>query len=71
MREDSELRRLELAHHELCTALTSLRSNVELVRLELRANGTPSAVRDHLGEVEVAVQRLERLARAFRTWHAA
>lgn len=65
---------LELAHQELCTALTALRSNVELVRIELRPDRAPEArqmVAAHLSELDLAVDRLERLARDMRQWHAA
>lgn len=64
---------LETVHHEIRTALTVLRSNVELVRVELR-HGADSpahtAVKGHLGELDVAVERLKRLAEHIRTWHA-
>lgn len=67
-----ERERLEQAHHEICTALTVLRSNVELVRIELR--GDPDApsqvvVQRHLGELDLAVERLRRLALQMRAWH--
>lgn len=64
---------LEQTYHELCTALTSLRSNVELVRLELGPAPGPTATDEvvaHLGELEMAVDRLEELAQKLRRWHA-
>jgi phage shock protein A len=64
---------LEQTYHELCTALTTLRSNVELVRLELRppsAQETADHVVGHLVELETAVDRLEELAAKLRGWHA-
>lgn len=72
---ESERAHLEVAHHELCTALTSVRSNVELARIMLRGSAASTTERDvqirvHLGEVETAVDRLERLAKDLRAWHA-
>lgn len=72
---ESEQAHLEEAHHELCTALTCVRSNVELVRVELRRPGWPTRngaihIAAHLGEVETAVERLERLATDLRARHA-
>lgn len=72
---ESERAHLEEAHHELCTALTSVRSNVELAQINLRGNALSRTERDlririHLGEVETAVVRLERLAKELRAWHA-
>ena len=67
-----EQEHLETAHHEICTALTVLRSNVELVRVELRHEGDPSThvtVQRHLTELDMAVERLKRLAAQMRTWH--
>lgn len=64
---------LEDAHHEICTALTVLRSNVELVRIELRGEPLDAhtiAVHGHLSELELAVERLQRLAATMRGWHA-
>lgn len=64
---------LEGAHHEICTALTVLRTNVELVRIELRldpGNRTPIALEPHLIELDAAVDRLQRLASAFKVWHS-
>ena len=63
---------LEAAHHEICTALTVLQSNVELVRVELRREADPSiriTVQRHLSELDLAVDRLRRLAASMRTWH--
>ena len=71
-----EQERLAQTHHELRTALTSLRSNVELVRIELRdpARAEPAAreqrVAVYLVEMETALDRLVRLAEALRAWHA-
>jgi hypothetical protein len=69
----AERAHLERAHEELCTALTALRSNVELARIELRHVDAPesrgSAAIAHLAEVETAVARLEGLAREMRAWH--
>lgn len=68
-----EMEHLERAHHEICTALTVLRSNVELVRVELRHDAEPSthvAVQRHLTELDLAVDRLNRLAAQMRAWHA-
>lgn len=64
---------LEGAHHEICSALTVLRSNVELVRIELREDtdpGTRVAVHRHLTELDAAVDRLQRLAVAMKAWHS-
>jgi hypothetical protein len=63
---------LERAHHEICTALTVFRSNVELVRIHLRdaplpANGIP--VHAHLDELEGAVERLRDVAQEMKRWH--
>lgn len=68
-----EKEHLERAHHEICTALTVLRSNVELVRVELRHDEDPSthvAVQRHLTELDMALERLKRLAAQMRTWHS-
>lgn len=67
-----EQQHLETAHDEICTALTILQSNVELVRIELRhdaALSTRSVVQHHLIELEAAVERLKLLAVRMRTWH--
>lgn len=68
-----ERERLEQAHHEICTALTVLRSNVDLVRVELRAEPADPAsqvvVQRHLSELDLAVDRLRRLAIQMRAWH--
>lgn len=55
--------------------MTSARSNVELVRIQMRPTRRASPRReadiaDHLAEVDVALDRLERLAGALRAWHA-
>lgn len=63
---------LEQAHHEICTALTVLRSNVELVRVNLREEADRSAqveIHRHLGELDMAVDRLSDLAARMRAWH--
>ncbi len=68
-----ELGHLEHAHHELCTALTTLRSSVDIIRTQLREDtslGTRMKVAARLCAVETAVDRLERLAREMRAWHA-
>lgn len=68
-----EKEHLERAHHEICTALTVLRSNVELVRAELRHDAGPAtqlAVHAHLTELDGAVDRLKRLTVQLRAWHA-
>jgi signal transduction histidine kinase len=69
---DGEREHLARAHHEICTALTVLRSNVELVRIRLRdaplpENGVP--VHEHLKELEAAVDRLRDMAREMKGWH--
>ena len=71
-RGPTERAHLELTHHELCTALTSARSNVELVRIALRRATVPQdqGIVEHLSELEVAIDRLERLARDVRARHA-
>jgi hypothetical protein len=64
---------LERVHHELCTGLTMLRLNVELVRIALRDDLTPDARDDvsaHLLELEKGFDRLERLARELRQRHS-
>lgn len=73
-RVEREQSPMERAHQELCTALTALRSNVELVRIELRPGRAPDTremVAAHLSELDRAVDRLERLAHDMRSWHAA
>jgi len=67
-----EREHLERAHDEICTALTVLRSNVELVRVELRNDPnapTQVLVQRHLTELDLAVDRLKRLALEMRAWH--
>lgn len=66
----AERAHLARAHEELCTALTALRSNVDLAHLGLHRSDI-SGVRTHLGEVESAVDRLVSLARELRSWHDA
>lgn len=64
---------LEEAHHAICTALTVLRVNVELIRMRLRegtAPGTRVVVHSHLTELDAAVDRLQRLAVEMRVWHS-
>ena len=68
----SEREHLSRAHDELCTALTVLRSNVDLVRIELRGaplpgNGIP--VHAHLDELDGAVERLRGMAHELKRWH--
>lgn len=63
---------LERAHHELCSALTILRSNVALVRVELQEEKDPASrasVQRHLSELDGAVDRLLGLAVQMRAWH--
>lgn len=63
--------RIAHMHHEICTALTVLRSNVELVRIELRGDVPTDRqvlVQRHLVEVDLAVDRLRRLAVEMRSW---
>lgn len=71
---ESERAHLEEAHHELCTALTSVRTNVVLARIMLQADASAMdrdvRITAHLGEVDTAVERLERLAKDLRAWHA-
>jgi len=65
---------LEHAHHEIRTALTVLQSNVELVRVQLRLDADPSTrlvLHRHLSELDLAVERLRRLATQMRAWHHA
>lgn len=71
-----EREHLERAHDEICTALTVLRSNVDLVRAELarEADGeahpaVDPAVERHLRELDMALDRLRGLARQMRVWH--
>ena len=71
---NDERAHLEEVHHQLCNALTSLRSNLELVRLELRKDAPASggdAIDVHVTEAEFAVDRLEELARSVVLWHSA
>lgn len=68
-----EIHHLERAHEELCTAITVLRSNVELVRVELRreadAESTRVVIQRHLSELDLAFDRLRCLAQQMRAWH--
>lgn len=67
-----EQEHLETAHHEICTALTVLRSNLDLVQVELRHEAdaaTHATLQRHLTELDAAVERLKRLASQLRTWH--
>jgi hypothetical protein len=62
---------LERAHQELRTALTTLRSNVDLIRIRLDdGHGDPVAVAAHLMEVDSAVDRLVDLAQELKGWHS-
>ena len=64
---------LERAHYELCTALTILQSNVDLMRLELLDRVDREArlaVHGHVAELESAIDRLQLLAREIREWRA-
>lgn len=66
-----ERARMAEVHHEICTALTVLRSNVELVRIDLRDGSRASeaaTMHGHLIELDAAVDRLERVAQAIRGW---
>lgn len=63
---------LARAHHEICTALTVLRSNVELVRIHLRAAPLPASgivVHAHLDALDDAVERLNDIAHEMKRWH--
>ncbi|HLE96817.1 MAG TPA: hypothetical protein VI997_05550 [Candidatus Thermoplasmatota archaeon] len=67
-----EREHLVLAHHEIRTALTVLRSNIELVRIRLRAVPLPEhgvPVHAHLTEIDGAVDRLRDVADVIRRWH--
>lgn len=71
-----ERERLARAHHEICTALTVLCSNVALLRIHLRETPPPAAapgaamrVDADLDALEGAVERLHRAAREMRRWH--
>jgi hypothetical protein len=73
---DGERERLARAHHEICTALTVLRSNAALVRIQLRGasrpgvvQGAPAPVHALMDEIERAVERLHGTAREMRRWH--
>lgn len=71
-RRQDERDRLARAHYEICTALTVLRSNVELVRIELRhqpLDSDPVPLRAHLSELDGAVDRLRGLAHEMKQWH--
>lgn len=68
----AEREHLERAHHEICTALTVVCSNIALVRIQLRdvaftKESVP--VHAHLDELDLAVARLHALARELKTWH--
>lgn len=65
---------LESDHHEICTALTVLRTNVELVRIELRQSDArhvdpreDALVDACLAELDVALDRIHRVARSLRS----
>lgn len=65
---------LDRAHYEIRTALTIVRSNVELVRRALRTpadDDTRVALHAHLSELDLAIDRLLRLASEIRAWHDA
>lgn len=69
---EREREHLKRAHHEICTALTVFRSNVELVRLDLRGASLPgngARIRAHLDELENAVERLRAIANEMKRWH--
>jgi hypothetical protein len=68
----NEREHLERAHHEICTALTVFRSNVELVRIQLRDAPLPEGgipIHAHLDELEGAVERLLDIAHEMKRWH--
>ena len=70
----AEREHLELAHHDLCTALTVLCTNVELVRHGLKEPhlaGVAVAVHAHLDEVDGALARLRVVAHDMKRWHDA
>jgi hypothetical protein len=66
-----ERQRLEEAHHDICTALTLLSANVALVRIQVRdlEDTKRIAVHARLDDIELANERLLRLAKALRAWH--
>lgn len=66
--------RLEAAHQEICTALTILCSNAHLVRVDLARHahaGDRLTIHAHLTEMDLALDRLRRLASSMRGWHDA
>lgn len=65
-RSSREHQRLEQAHDDICTVLTILVSNLELVRIRLQRHAdeaTRVAVHSHLTDMEAAHERLHRVAR--------
>jgi hypothetical protein len=66
----SERAHLVIVHDELCTALTSLRSNLDLVRFRLAKERISSSVDPLLQETGDAIDRLTELAREVKRWHA-
>jgi hypothetical protein len=63
---------LTAAHHEICTALTVFRSNIELVRIRL-SDASPDdrsiPIHMHLGEIDAAIERLRSIADVMKRWH--
>ena len=69
-----ERERLEQAHHDICTALTVLKNNVELARIRIlrdQPESTRVAVHVHLDEIDWAHERLHQVARDLKAWRAA
>ena len=61
--------RIDAAREELCTALTILCSNADLVRIHLARDpdaATRVDIHAHLSEMDLALDRLRRLALALR-----
>lgn len=64
---------LEQAHHDLCTAMTIVRSRGDLLRRELHGTAGPGrhlATETHLVEIDKAVDRLHDVALTLRAWRA-
>ena len=63
---------LTAAHHEICTALTVARSNIDLVRIRL-SDVSPSdmsiPIYVHLSEIDAAIERLRNIAHEMKRWH--
>lgn len=64
---------LEQTHHDLCTALTIVRSRGDLLRRHLECDPDPArhvAGDAHVTEIDKAVDRLQGVALDPRTWHS-